>query len=64
MIDAKSFMKFFEEEMGVEFIDSNTGKRALDVIGEREAKNSKYNDPRYKSDYDRFLEGEGGATKV
>ena len=32
MIDAKSFMAFFEKEYGIEFTDANTGKNALDTI--------------------------------
>jgi len=32
MIDAKSFMAFFEKEYGVEFKDANTGKNALNTI--------------------------------
>lgn len=32
MIDAKSFMEFFEKEYDVSFVDANTGKRALDII--------------------------------
>jgi hypothetical protein len=35
MIDAKSFMEFFEKESGVRFIDGNTGKPALDLIKEQ-----------------------------
>ena len=40
MIDAKSFMEFFENEYGIKFIDQKTGKRAIDVIAEnKKAKN-------------------------
>jgi len=34
MIDAKSFMEFFEKEYGVKFVDASTGKNALDVLKE------------------------------
>jgi len=33
-INAKNFMEFFESECGVEFVDTATGKRALDIINE------------------------------
>jgi len=36
MIDPKSFMEFFEKEFGVEFVDSNTGRNALEVLAENE----------------------------
>ncbi len=39
-LNAKSFMEFFEKEYGVEFIDSNTGKRALDIIADSESRKS------------------------
>ena len=62
MIDAKSFMEFFEKEYGVTFVDAQTGKKALDVITEKEQiRSNPYNDPAYKSDYDRFLEEQGGG---
>ena len=35
MIDPKSFMEFFEKQYGVTFVDANTGKRALDIIDEK-----------------------------
>jgi len=60
MITAKNFMEFFEKEFNVQFIDSQSGRRALDIIAENEkGKDNPYNDPRYKSDYDKFLEEEG-----
>ena len=34
MIDAKSFMEFFEKQYGTKFVDMKTGKNALDVINE------------------------------
>jgi len=40
MIDAKSFMEFFEKEFNVKFVDADTGRDALDVIAEREDKAS------------------------
>lgn len=39
-IKAKSFMKFFEKECGVKFIDINTGKRALDIIVDSKSRKS------------------------
>jgi len=60
MIDAKSFMEFFEKECGVKFVDAETGRDALDVVTERDRKNIPYGHPAYKSDYDRFLEEGGG----
>ena len=60
MIDAKSFMEFFEKEYGVTFVDGNTGKKALDIIAEKEnTQGNPYNHPAYKSDYDSFLDEEG-----
>jgi len=35
MIDAKSFMEFFEKEYGVEFVDVSTNKPTLDIIKEQ-----------------------------
>jgi len=60
MIDAKSFMEFFEKEYGVTFVDGKTGRKALEVVAEngKTRSNPPYNDPTYKSDYDR-LEEEG-----
>ena len=55
MIDAKSFMEFFEREYGVTLIDSKTGKKALEIVAENEkSRSNPYNDPAYESDYDRF----------
>ena len=45
MINAKSFMEFFEKEYGATFNEK--------------ARSNPYNDPAYESDYDRFLEEEG-----
>jgi len=59
MIDAKGLMELFEKEFNVKFIDTETQKRVLDIISENEKKNNPYNDPAYKSDYDKFLEAEG-----
>jgi hypothetical protein len=43
MIDAKSFMEFFEKEYGVSFVDTSTGKKALDIIDTaRECGNCKH----------------------
>ena len=61
MIDAKSFMEFFEKEYGVHFVDAQTGE-ILDIKAEYvRRKNNPYNDPAYKSDYDKFLEAEDGG---
>jgi hypothetical protein len=50
-------MEFFENEFNVQFVDSKPGKRALDIVVENEKKmNSPYNNPTYKSDYDKFLD--------
>ena len=38
MINPKSFMEFFEKECGVQFIDTESGKKALDIIAEKEEK--------------------------
>ena len=47
-------MEFFERECNVQFIDQETGKRALDIIAEQEAiKKLRSND--VQSDYDKFL---------
>ena|GEM_PF-3581215 len=63
MINAKSFMEFFERECNVVFIDQVTGKRALDIIAENEKqKDYPYNHPLYKSDYEKFLESEEGKN--
>ena len=35
MIDAKSFMEFFEQESGIKFIDANSGRPALQVLKEQ-----------------------------
>ena len=61
MIDAKSFMEFFEKEYGVTFVDGKIGRKALDVAAESaKSRNNPYSDPAYKSDYDKFLEeGDG-----
>jgi hypothetical protein len=64
MIDAKSFMEFFEKEFDVQFIDSLTGKKVLDIIAENEKKPVPYGHPAYKSDYDRFLEAEEGKNDL
>ena len=59
MIDAKSFMEFFEKEYGVTFVDGKTGRKALEVAAENaKSISNPYNDPAYKSDNDRFLEEE------
>ena len=59
MINAKSFMEFFERECNVVFIDQLTGKRALDIIAENEKqKDYPYNHPLYKSDYDIINHGQ------
>ena len=43
MIDAKSFMEFFEKQYGTKFVDMKTGRNALDVINEqRTCANCKY----------------------
>ena len=59
MIDAKSFMEFFEKQFNIQFIDVETGMKALDVVAEHEKKNAPYGSPEYKSDYDRFIEENG-----
>ena len=53
MIDAKSFIEFFEKECNVKFIDAETGESALDIIAKKEEieKNS-----HNRSDYDEFSE--------
>ena len=57
MIDAKSFIEFFEEEFNIEFVDQQTGERVLDIIAESDERDkNSYKNSAYKSDYDRFLE--------
>ena len=56
MIDAKSFMEFFEKECNVKFVDHKTGKSVLDIIAERDKRKNPYNESANKSDYDKFLE--------
>ena len=52
MIDAKGIMEFFEKEYNVQFVDAKTGKRALDIVAEKEKRKSiSFNN----SDYDKFL---------
>ena len=48
IINAEEFMKFFEENTGVQFIDVVTGEPALKVIAKKKAEK--------KSDYDIWLE--------
>jgi len=60
MIDAKSFMEFFEREYGVQFIDAKMGKRVQDIMPEKKfQKNIPIDHPAYRSDYDEFLESGG-----
>jgi hypothetical protein len=62
MIDAKSFIEFFEKEYEVTVVDNKTGEKALDIIAKKEKTQSNpYNHTAYKSDYDRFLEEEDGG---
>ena len=35
-INARNFMELFQSQYGIEFIDAGTGKRALDMIFEKE----------------------------
>jgi hypothetical protein len=41
VINAKSFMEFFERENGIIFIDTTTGEKALDIIRAQEEQKSK-----------------------
>ena len=41
MINDKNFMEFFEKEFNVQFIDVKTGKRALEVVAEKEKSTGK-----------------------
>lgn len=60
MINPKNFLEFCEKEFKIEFVDSNTGKKVLDIIAENEVKKKyPYRNSLYKSDYDLFLEEEG-----
>lgn len=52
-ISPEEFMRFFEKTSGVRFIDTRTGRPALEVLqGAKE-----------KSDYDRWLEAQDEATQ-
>ena len=54
-INADNFMRFFEETIGVKFVDVDTGKSAIDVLAEKKSKK--------KSDYDLWLEKQDEETK-
>ena len=57
MIDTKSFIEFFEKQLGVNFVDAGSGRWALDIIGKQKKQDANpLNNPAYKSDYDKFLE--------
>jgi hypothetical protein len=47
-INAENFMKFFEKTAGVQFIDVDTGKPALEVVSKKNGEQ--------RSDYDIWLE--------
>ena len=62
MIDAKSFMEFFEKEYGVTFVDGNTGKKTLDIIAKKEkTQGNPDTHSAIKPDCDRFLDEEDGG---
>jgi len=57
MIDTKSFIEFFGNQLGVNFVDAGSSRRALDIIGKQKKQDANpLNNPAYKSDYDKFLE--------
>ena len=57
MIGTNSFLDFFEKQLKVNFVDAESGKRALDIIGKQKKQNANpLNNPAYKSDYDKFPE--------
>lgn len=55
IIDAESFMKFFEETTGAKFVDVGTGKPALEVLAKKRSEKM--------SDYDLWLEQQDEDTK-
>jgi len=55
LIDAESFLKFFEEAAGVKFVDDETGKPALELLDKKKSEK--------KSDYDFWLEQQDEDTK-
>lgn len=55
IIDAETFMKFFEETTGAKFVDAKTSQPVLDILAKQ--KDEK------KSDYDLWLEKQDEETK-
>lgn len=56
-ITPEAFMKFFEENMGVKFVDMDTGKSALEVIAQKKEESE-------KSDYDVWLEQQDESVRL
>ena len=56
IINAESFMRFFEETTGAKFVDAETGHPALDILAKQKSEK--------KSDYDRWLEEQDEETKA
>jgi hypothetical protein len=52
-ITPEEFMRFFEKTTGARFVDTRTGRPALEVLQEE----------KQKSDYDRWLEAQDEATQ-
>jgi hypothetical protein len=52
-ITPEAFMRFFEKTTGARFLDTRTGRPALEVLQEE----------KQKSDYDRWLEAQDEATQ-
>jgi hypothetical protein len=55
VVDAKSFMEFFEKEYGVHFVDVKTGKDVLHAAVEKEIR------PEYTVKSDIVAESEGAC---
>ena len=53
IITPEAFMRFFEETTGARFVDTRTGRPALEILQEQNQ----------KSDYDRWLEAQDAATQ-
>jgi hypothetical protein len=55
IINAEEFMKFFEKNTGVQFIDVATGEPAIKVVAKKKSQR--------KSDYDIWLEEQDENVK-
>ena len=55
-MNVESVLKFFEDNYGVKFIDANTEKPVLEVIGQNKTEK--------KSDFDLWLEQQDEETQL